>query len=136
MSTSWEICFSYICKVKGAHLLCVTAVNTAVHRVCFYNKFSANFNIEWSRVFFKCHFTAFKVFILKQYFFFYNGRRHHVICSRRMCYKILRGAIPLNNSTSYWAASWENRQFAYAKTKTQISFAVIAQLISTFVFAT
>ena len=35
-----------------------------------------------------------------------------------------------------WAASWENQQFAYAKTKAQISFAVTAKLISAFVFAT
>ena len=35
-----------------------------------------------------------------------------------------------------WAASWENQLFAYAKTKTQISFAVTAKLISTFVFTT
>ena len=35
-----------------------------------------------------------------------------------------------------WAASWENRLFAYAKTKTQISFALTAKLISAFVFAT
>ena len=34
------------------------------------------------------------------------------------------------------AASWENQQFAYAKTKAQISFAVTAKLISAFVFAT
>ena len=35
-----------------------------------------------------------------------------------------------------WAATWENRIFAYAKTKLQISFAVTAKLISAFVFAT
>ena len=35
-----------------------------------------------------------------------------------------------------WAATWENRIFAYAKTKTQISFAVTAKLINVFVFAT
>ena len=35
-----------------------------------------------------------------------------------------------------WAATWENRIFANAKTKTQISFAVTAKLISVFVFAT
>ena len=35
-----------------------------------------------------------------------------------------------------WAASWENQQSAYAKTKTQISFAVTSKLISAFVFAT
>ena len=35
-----------------------------------------------------------------------------------------------------WAATWENRIFAYAKTKTQISFAVTAKLISAYVFAT
>ena len=34
------------------------------------------------------------------------------------------------------AAAQENQQFAYAKTKAQISFAVIAKLISAFVFAT
>ena len=34
-----------------------------------------------------------------------------------------------------WATLWENQLFAYAKTKTQISCAVIAQLISAFVFA-
>ena len=34
-----------------------------------------------------------------------------------------------------WASLWENRLFAYAKTKTQISFAVTAKLISAFVFA-
>ena len=33
------------------------------------------------------------------------------------------------------AVSWENLLFAYAKTKTQISFAVTAKLISAFVFA-
>ena len=35
-----------------------------------------------------------------------------------------------------WAATWETRIFAYAKTKTQISIAVTAKLISAFVFAT
>ena len=35
-----------------------------------------------------------------------------------------------------WAATWENRIIAYAKTKPQISCAVTAQLISAFVFAT
>ena len=34
------------------------------------------------------------------------------------------------------AAMWDNRIFAYAKTKTQISFAVTAKLISIFVFPT
>ena len=38
--------------------------------------------------------------------------------------------------TYIWAAMWENRIFAYVKTKTQISFAVTAKLISAFVFAT
>ena len=40
------------------------------------------------------------------------------------------------NMLCKWAATWENRIFAYAKTKTQISFAVTAKLISAFVFAT
>ena len=52
---------------------------------------------------------------------------------------------PVNNFTvmlqrnvliCIYAASWENQQFAYAKTKTQISLAVTAKLISAFVFAT
>ena len=34
-----------------------------------------------------------------------------------------------------WASLWENRLFAYAKAKTQISCAVTAQQISAFVFA-
>ena len=34
-----------------------------------------------------------------------------------------------------WAALWENQRFAYAKTKTQTTFAVTAKLISVFVFA-
>ena len=34
------------------------------------------------------------------------------------------------------ALAWENQRFAYAKTKTQISFALTAKLISTFVFTT
>ena len=37
---------------------------------------------------------------------------------------------------SIWATTWENRIFAYAKTKTQISVAVTVKLISAFVFAT
>ena len=37
---------------------------------------------------------------------------------------------------SIWAPTWENWIFAYAKTKTQISFALTAKLISAFVFAT
>ena len=39
-------------------------------------------------------------------------------------------------NTIIWAATWENRIFAFAKTKTQISFAVKAKLITAFVFAT
>ena len=35
-----------------------------------------------------------------------------------------------------WAVSWENRLFAYAKTKTQISYVVTAKLNSALVFAT
>ena len=41
-----------------------------------------------------------------------------------------------NITVHIWAAKWENRIFANAKTKTQISFAVTAKLISAFVFAT
>ena len=37
---------------------------------------------------------------------------------------------------SQWASSWEKRLFAYAKTKTQISFAVTVKMITAFVFPT
>ena len=40
--------------------------------------------------------------------------------------------MPAKSTIIIWAASWENRLFAYAKTKTQISF---AKQISAFVFA-
>ena len=42
--------------------------------------------------------------------------------------------IDLQSSMSIliWAATWENRIFANAKTKTQISFAVTAKLVSAF----
>ena len=43
---------------------------------------------------------------------------------------------PLEHPFYNWASLWENRLFAYAKTKSQISFAVTAKLISAFVFAT
>ena len=43
--------------------------------------------------------------------------------------------LPWQNTI--WAATWENRMFAYhAKTKTQVSFALTAKLITAFVFAT
>ena len=44
--------------------------------------------------------------------------------------------VYLFTATNKWAASWENQQSAYAKTKTQISFAVTAKLISAVVLAT
>ena len=43
--------------------------------------------------------------------------------------------IRISTTVSIWASLWENRFFAYAKTKTQISCAVTSQLISAFVFA-
>ena len=43
--------------------------------------------------------------------------------------------LDLKKKKEIWAASWENQRFAYAKTKTQISFAVTMKLISAFVFA-
>ena len=44
--------------------------------------------------------------------------------------------IPLYPSTTIWAAPWENRIFAYVKTKAQTSFAETVKLISAFDFAT
>ena len=54
------------------------------------------------------------------------------IVSRKKIFALIIRAAILNKR----AASWENQQFAYAKTKAQISFAVTAKLISAFVFAT
>ena len=51
------------------------------------------------------------------------------------CMALLRTLVHVV-MTFILAASRGNRLFAYAKTKTQISFAVTAKLISTFVFAT
>ena len=54
-------------------------------------------------------------------------------------------ALFVLKKTTFWASFWENRIFAFAKTKTLISlaktkalisFAVTAKLISVFVFAT
>ena len=46
------------------------------------------------------------------------------------------GDVPARQTgNSIWATTWENQRTAYAKTKTQISFAVTAKLISAFVFA-
>ena len=42
----------------------------------------------------------------------------------RRCPHIVHGVTYSSISTNKWAASWENKQSAYAKTKTQISFAV------------
>ena len=53
-----------------------------------------------------------------------------------MTVDLQKGRKALNQLKNIWAASWENRIFAYAKTKAQISFAVTAKLISAFVFAT
>ena len=57
---------------------------------------------------------------------------------------ILLESLPVTNGADswvvylkiIWASTWEKRVFTYAKTKTQISFAVTAKLISAFVFAT
>ena len=49
---------------------------------------------------------------------------------------VLCKVLPHICVNNMWAVTWENKQFAYAKTKMQISCAVTAQLISAFVFAT
>ena len=48
----------------------------------------------------------------------------------------LGSSLRLFSGYIIWASSWGNRIFAYAKTKTQISFAVTAKLISAFAFTT
>ena len=69
---------------------------------------------------------------------FYDGRLV-IWAKRRMHHVELKFFLVLISGIFYeyvWAGTWENRIFAYAKTKTQISFAVTAKLISAFVFAT
>ena len=60
-----------------------------------------------------------------------------VMTNFRVCMSLV-SAFPSRRGVEaiIWATSWENQQSAYAKTKTQISFAVTAKLISAFVFAT
>ena len=60
-----------------------------------------------------------------------EDRFSHVAAQIKVSY--LKSSGDINDN---WAATWENRIFAYAKTKTQISFAVTAKLISVFVFTT
>ena len=60
----------------------------------------------------------------------------HGTCTQEIPCNLKLYTFPLCLQLSIWAASWENQQSAYAKTKTQISFAVTAKLISAFVFAT
>ena len=51
------------------------------------------------------------------------------------CRKRLGGCGVRLTARLIWVALWENRIFAYAKIKAQISFTIIAKLISAFVFA-
>ena len=51
------------------------------------------------------------------------------------CFRGFR-SVKAYTSLWYWASLWENRLFAYATTKPQISCAVTAQQISAFVLAT
>ena len=59
----------------------------------------------------------------------YNATTWQVCISRNFIFKT---KFPFKK----WVTSWENQQSAYAKTKTQISFAVTMKLISAFVFTT
>ena len=71
-----------------------------------------------------------------------NENSHYMIIPCSICklqhtvvqaYPIIYSNIsPLKGSI--WAVAWENRIFAYGKTKTQISFAVTVKLINAFVF--
>ena len=92
---------------------------------------------------FSCTKACCKVLFLLLLFFvvFLNAKRRYSI-PRRLHLKMRTTALAINSLTgnAYMkfirAASCENQHFAYAKTKTQISFAAIAKLISAFVFAT
>ena len=57
----------------------------------------------------------------------------------RLCFRIFKSSFS-HDATQIWKQfeplREKNQQFAYAKTKMQISFAITAKLISAFVFAT
>ena len=65
----------------------------------------------------------------------YMGGLHiaHDWVSPRIC---IKHQVIFLCTREIWVLLWENRLFAYAKTKMQISFAVTAKLISIFVFTT
>ena len=80
--------------------------------------------IRWYIWFYKCFFVYYHL---------------QLTCSVWLtCWWIKEPKLPFDMTCLHvliWAASWENQHSAYAKTKTQISFAVTAKLISAFVFA-
>ena len=72
---------------------------------------------------------VFRCFVLSTYMY-----RVYTVChSNCMCWTNFSMERPLYLNR---ATACENQHFAYAKTKTQISFTVTAMLISAFVFAT
>ena len=75
-----------------------------------------------------------RILLLTRICFWKNCSLSLVTAHTRICNTLI-----LHNKVFFniiWAATWENRIFAFAKTKTQISFTVTAKLISIFVFAT
>ena len=73
-------------------------------------------------------------------FWIYKVEGLYYLCSenkdanQRLCFHVCKNQV--FSAYIKWTSLWENRLFAYAKTKTQISFAVTVKLISVFVFAT
>ena len=73
-----------------------------------------------------------------------DARTHRRTPARPVSYKLTLWAFGSGELKMHYflffcdigAATWENLIFAYAKTKTQISFAVTLKLISVFVYAT
>ena len=68
----------------------------------------------------------------------YHSMKEHQFEKQRksVSFQAEKILLSANSTLNIWASFWENRIFAYAKTKMQISCAVTAQLISAFVFAT
>ena len=67
--------------------------------------------------------------------YMYHSWPSYSFWNRKLMLLYAQKSLAVLHDIYKWAASWENRIFAYAKTKTQISFAVTAKLISAFVFA-
>ena len=112
------------------HTLCLgELVLRCTHNVCFEEKCKEKKNQIFSNEIFNFRYIAWTSFLSVLLIY-------HLAIYSQAINKNSITIFQLGNIISISAFAPESQQSAYAKTKTQISCAVIAQLISTFVFAT